>query len=220
MKIIPETISSNDSILTVQAFYLCGSLLPGAFFKIKFRHHSIYWSKGNLVLNPDYNSFRSSKNSPTMETKVWYLTAIFTWKTTRSFNNELIQWKRSPNSYLSHYIIASLYIMTDCLIKSGLRFIERASVQAAHLGAVQFGVDLNLGNMKGWITLLNPSFSVDFLSLIIYWIQCILVPIFQRQNRISLCGTYKFLFSSDPAHGQKILYSKYINSWILCSSWA
>ena len=92
--IITENIISEDFIVTVKVFDFCVILLPYPFFKTDICHHSLSYSKVNLIFDPDCSSCCISKNGPAMKMNLWSLTSISTWQTTRVFNNELIGWKQ------------------------------------------------------------------------------------------------------------------------------
>ena len=104
------------------------------------------------------------------------------WKTTISFINKLIIWKKissfifiSKNNYL---FSRTIYFF----ITKGFCFIQQASWQASHFVNVQFGGDLKLWRIVGKITIITPSLSVDLFYLVLFWIRCIHITSFQCQS--------------------------------------
>ena len=148
------------------------------FLKTKPCHNCIYWSKGNLVYNSDYAGFNMLRNSPAMK---WRCDTSRPYPLGKriEFLTMNLSSEKNPTLYLSHGIIASFYVMAAWLITSGLQVIAQEILKAAHFVNGKFGVDLDLGNMIGRTTILNPNLSFDLFSIIIYWIRYILVTIFQ-----------------------------------------
>ena len=166
-------------------------------------HHSLSFSKVNIIFNPYYDSFRVSKNIPATKTIVCYLSAISTSQKSRSFNNELMQWK---NVLLHIYPIAYfLLFWNERLIyytRIAIHWISKPTSRKFWSG--NFGVDLNLRNMTGRINVLTTSLYVEFFSLVISWIIYIFVPSFQCKKSSYFCEPDRFWFSSDSTYGQQI----------------
>ena len=139
-----------------------------------------------------------------MEMKVWYLISISTGEKPSFLTMNWSAETKSPTSYLYHNIIAYFFGISACLITLRLWFIARTWWKEAHFETGKSGVDFNLGKMKGGITILTPSFSIDLFYFIVTWILYIIVPSFQCESISSFCGPYKFSISSDPTHGQQI----------------
>ena len=82
LKINPEHIRSEYSIINLQMFDFCVIWLPYSSFKMNILNHSLSFSNGNIILNTSYVSYRISKNSPTTKIQARLLTDTYTWKET------------------------------------------------------------------------------------------------------------------------------------------
>ena len=155
------------------------------------------------MINTDYSSFRISKNSPAMKTKVWSFTYVSAWEIISSVNNGLVFWRSRIHIYpMVELLIFRNYSLLHCTSVT-FHFAIKVSSQKIWNWIVWSWFRRSTVERSNHHTNSNPF--VELFSLLIFWIQYILITSFQWQISIYFCRPDKLLFLLDPTHGKQIL---------------